>query len=86
MLLQPYLCIIVHDESVPAGVDVNVSLVILSDVLKKTSQAESHLPTMTLQNINAIFTASQMRNKLVCALWWTICPPLYHEGLCVNQT
>lgn len=35
MLLQPYLCIIVHDESVPAGVDVNVSLVILSDVLKK---------------------------------------------------
>lgn len=47
MLLQPYLCITVHDESVPAGVDVNVSLVILSDVLKKTSQAESHLPTMT---------------------------------------
>lgn len=47
MLLQPYLCIIVHDESVPAGVDVNVSLVILSDVLKKTSQAESHLPAMT---------------------------------------
>lgn len=35
MLLQLYLCIIVHDESVPAGVDVNVSLVILSDVLKK---------------------------------------------------
>lgn len=35
MLLQPYLCITVHDESVPAGVDVNVSLVILSDVLKK---------------------------------------------------
>lgn len=83
MLLQLYLCIIVHDESVPAGVDVNVSLVILSDVLKKNI---SGWISSANNDLNAIFTASQMRNKLVCALWWTVCPPLYYEGLCVNQT
>lgn len=44
------------------------------------------MPTMTLQNINANFTASQMESKRVCALWWIICPPLYYESPCDNQT